>query len=237
MPRVLRDITLVRLVGFLLTTAVAAGAQQNPPTPPATPTVATAVPAQSIMPASAADTNEIIIVARSADTVRTEKDRLLSERRDAETRWLTLREQTGRLRASISEVKNAIDAAANRSKAAKKEKRDTDRALAEVEKRRLERSLALLDARYDLRAAQSEQAKVERDYLDASIRSADAEGAIAERRQQVLPDDPSQRSAFNELTSRWLQALRTRAARAYDLEDRRFKVVEAQMELLKRQRA
>jgi hypothetical protein len=42
---------------------------------------------------------------------------------------------------------------------------------------------------------------------------------------------------FQELTSRWLQALRTRTARAYDLEDRRFKVVEAQLELLKRQRA
>jgi chromosome segregation ATPase len=176
-------------------------------------------------------------MARSADTVRMEKDRLLSERRDAEAKWATLREQSARLRTSITEVRQAVSEANNRSKAAKKDKRDSDRAVAEVEKRQLERSLALLESRFDLRTAQAELAKVEREVLDASIRAADAEGAIAERRQQVLPDDPSQRGAFNELTSRWLQALRTRSARAYDLEDRRFKVVEAQIGMLKRQRS
>ena len=88
----------------------------------------------------------------------------------------------------------------------------------------------------DLRAAQAEEARIHREFLDASVRATDAELAIAERREQVLPDDASQRTAFEELSSRWLQVLRTRAARAYDLEDRRFKVVEAQIDLLKRQR-
>jgi hypothetical protein len=189
-----------------------------------------------VLPASAADTVEIIITPRSRDSVRTEKDRMLGERRDAETRWTAMRDSAARLRGGILEVKSAIGDASNREKSAKKDKRDADRIVALADKRRLERSLAILESRYALRLAQAEQAKVERDYLDAAVRADDAELAIAERREQVLPDDPTQRGAFQELTSRWLQALRTRTARAYDLEDRRFKVVEAQLDLLKRQR-
>lgn len=203
---------------------------------PTTPTVATAVPANSIIPSSAADTLEIIITARGSDTVRTEKDRLLGERRDAETRWAGLSDQSLRLRAAIGELKDAISAATAKEKLARKDKRDADRIAAASEKRRMERSMALIEARLALREAQAEAARVQRDFLDASIRADDAELAIAERRDLVTPDDPTQRTAFQELTSRWLQALRTRSARAYDLEDRRFKVVEAQMLLLKRQR-
>ena len=194
------------------------------------------MPSAAALPASAADTTEIIIVARARDTVRSEKDRLLGERRDAETRWAAMRDSASRLKASIGEVKSAINDASNREKAAKKEKRDGDRIAAAADKRRLERSLELLEARFELRQAQGEQSRLERDWLDAWVRADDAELVIAERREQVLPDDPTQRTAFQELTSRWLQALRTRSARAYDLEDRRFKVVEAQIELLKRQR-
>jgi chromosome segregation ATPase len=188
------------------------------------------------MPASAADTTEVLLTARSVDTVRTEKDRFLGERRDAETHWGQLREQGERLKAQIAELKDALSGVNAKEKLAKKDKRDTDRIAAAAEKRQLERSLEIIEARYALRRAQIEQAKLDRDFLDASIRADDAELAIAERQTQVLPDDPSQRGVFQELTSRWLQALRTRSARAYDLEDRRFKVIEAQMELLKRMR-
>jgi hypothetical protein len=62
-----------------------------------TPPTATAVPALAIMPASAADTIERILTARSVDTVRTEKDRLLGERRDAETQWAAFRDQGEKL--------------------------------------------------------------------------------------------------------------------------------------------
>lgn len=179
---------------------------------------------------------EVMRAARSADSVRLEKDRLLGERRDAETRWAALRDQSSRLRNGIGEVKQAISAAGAREKLAKKEKRDADRIIAVNEKRRLERALDLVEARFDLREAEVELARIERDYLDASIRADDAELSIGERRDQVLANDPGQRTAFQELTSRWLQALRTKSARAYDLEDRRFKVLEAQIELLKRQR-
>ena len=222
--------TTLQLALNLAVTAAALGAQQS------TPPGATAVPSAAALPASAADTNETIIVARARDTVRSEKDRLLGERRDAETRWAAMRDSASRLKASIGEVKSAINDASNREKAAKKEKRDGDRIAATADKRRLERSLELLEARFELRQAQGEQSRLERDWLDAWVRADDAELVIAERREQVLPDDPTQRTAFQELTSRWLQALRTRSARAYDLEDRRFKVVEAQIELLKRQR-
>ena len=221
---------MVRLASTLILTAGVLGAQQS------TPPVATAVPSPVVLPASAGDTSETIISARARDTVRSEKDRLLGERRDAETRWTSLRDSASRLKTSISEVKGAISDAGNREKSAKKDKRDADRIAALADKRRLERSLDILEARYDLRQAQAELAKLERDFLDSSVRADDAELVIAERKEQVLPDDPTQRSAFQELTSRWLQALRTRAARAYDVEDRRFKVVEAQIELLKRQR-
>ena len=189
------------------------------------------------MPISAGDTNEVLIVARGVDSIRVERDRMLGERRDAETRWAARRDQTQQLRSAMAEVRSAIESADQRAKVAKKEKREADRALAALDKRRLERSLELLDARYELRRAQTELSKIERDFLDAAIRADDAESAIAERRAQVVPDDPSQRPAFQELTNRWLQALRTRTARAYDLEDRKFKVVEAQLELLKRQRS
>jgi hypothetical protein len=222
--------TKIRLASILTLAAGALGAQQ--PTPP----VATPVPSLVVLPASAGDTSETIIMARARDTVRSEKDRLLGERRDAETRWTALRDSASRLKASISEVKGAINDAGNREKSAKKDKRDADRIAALADKRRLERSLEILEARYDLRQAQVDQAKQERDLLDASVRADDAELVIAERKEQVLPDDPTQRTAFQELTNRWLQALRTRSARAYDVADRRFKVVEAQLELLKRQR-
>ena len=201
-----------------------------------TPTIATAVPGNSIIPSSAADTLETILTARATDTVRSEKDRLLGERRDAETRWAGLSDQSLRLRAAVAELKDAISAATAKEKLARKDKRDADRIAAASEKRRMERSLDLIQARFGLREAQAEAARVERDFFDASIQAADAELTIAERRDLVVPDDPAQRTAFQELTSRWLQALRTRAARAYDLEDRRFKVIEAQMLLLKRQR-
>ncbi len=220
----------VQLASVMVLSAGALRAQQT------TTPVATAVPAIVTLPSSAADTTETILVARNADSVRTDKDRLLGERRDAESRWATLKDQELRLKASISDVKTAIGDAGNREKLAKKEKRDGDRIAAAADRKRLERALDLIDARYGLRRAQSEAARVERDHLDAAIRADDVELSIAERQSQVLPDDPTQRTAFQELTSRWLQALRTRTARAYDLEDRRFKVVEAQMELLKRQR-
>jgi chromosome segregation ATPase len=222
--------TAVLISAALLVSAVLS-AQQTPPQA-ATPVPQVAV----VLPTSAADTFEVIITSRAKDTVRAEKDRLLGERRDAESRWTTLRDSASRLKGNVSEVKSAINEAGNREKQAKKEKRDADRIVALADKRRLERSLDILEARYNLRQAQVEQSKQQRDFLDAAIRADDAELAIAERREQVLPDDPTQRSAFQELTNRWLQALRTRAARSYDVEDRRFKVVEAQLELLKRQR-
>jgi len=140
------------------------------------------------------------------------------------------------LKATISELKGAISAASAKEKLAKKDKRDADRIAALADKRRIERSLDLVEARYELRDAQAEEARVTRDFLDASVRADDAELEIAERRDQVVPDDPSQRTAFQELTSRWLQALRTRSARSNDVEDQRFKVIEAQIALLKRQR-
>jgi hypothetical protein len=207
-------------------------AHAQSPTVPA----ATAVPTPSVMPASAGDTNEVILTARLADSVRLEKDRYLGERRDAETRWALMREQSDKLKAAIAEVKDAISAVNAKEKQAKKDKRDNDRIFAQTEKRQLERALDLLEARYDLRRAEAEHARLLRDQLDAAIRANDAELAIAERQAQVVPNDPGQRTAFQELTSRWLQALRTRTARAYDVEDRRFKVVEAQIELLRRQR-
>ena len=77
--------TMVRLAIPLILTAGVLGAQQSPPP------VATAVPSAVVLPASAADTSETLVVARARDTVRSEKDRLLGERRDAETRWTTLR--------------------------------------------------------------------------------------------------------------------------------------------------
>ncbi len=215
---------------MFLSAGVLRAQQTTPPVP------ATAVPATVVLPSSAADTTEVLLVARTADTIRLDKDRLLGERRDAETRWAASKDQELRLKSSIGDVKSAINDAGNREKQAKKEKRDGDRIAAAVDKKRLERALDLIEARYDLRRAQSELARIERDHLDAAVRADDAELSIAERKEQVLPDDPTQRTAFQELTSRWLQALRTRTARAYDLEDRRFKVVEAQIELLKRQR-
>ncbi len=219
-----------QLVVFFALLARSLNAQQTPPA------IATAVPTLSVIPASAADTSEVILTARVVDTIRIEKDRFLGERRDAETRWTTLRDEGEKLKGQVAEIGNAIDAASAKEKQAKKDKRDTDRIAASAEKRQLERSLDLIEARFALRRAQIEKARMERDFLDASIRADDAELAIAERQAQVSPDDPSQRSVFQELTSRWLQALRTRTARAYDLEDRRFKVVEAQIDLLKRQR-
>lgn len=226
------------IIGMLPTAILEA--QQSPPpaTPVPTPTTTPAPPVTPfVMPASAADTLEVLLTARAVDTVRAEKDRLLGQRRDMETQWSALRDQLQKLKYSISELKGAINSVEDREKAAKKEKRDADRIAASVEKRRLERSLEIIEARADLREAQAEQAKLERDYLDAAIRADDAELAIAERRAQLVsPDDPAQRSAFMELTDRWLKAVRTRTARSYDVEDRRFKVVEAQLSLLKRQR-
>jgi len=219
--------------GFLIACAMpcsTAGAQVS--TPPAVP----AARAASLIPASAADTIEVLLVARATDTVRIEKDRLLGERRDAETRWAGLRDQATKLKATIAELGKVVDSASAKEKLAKKEKRDADRLAAAVEKRQLERAIQLMKGRLELREAQDEEARALRDHIDAAIRADDAELAIAERRDQVVPDDPAQRTAFQELTSRWLQALRTRSARAYDLEDRRFKVVEAQIALLKRQR-
>ncbi len=199
--------------------------------------VATVVPTSTVIPASAGDTIEIILTARLADSVRLEKDRYLGERRDAETRWASVREQADKLKAAIAEVKEAISAVNAKEKQAKKDKRDSDRIFALTEKKQLERALDLLEARYELRRAESEHARLVRDQLDAAIRANDAELAIAERQTQVVPNDPGQRTAFQELTSRWLQALRTRTARAYDVEDRRFKVIDAQLELLRRQRS
>ena len=230
MPSPMRRSLAVPFASVLALSTSVLGAQQT------TPTIATAVPAVAVLPSSAADTSEIVLVARTTDSIRTEKDRLLGERRDAETRWAGLKDQELRLKASISEVKVAIDDAGKREKQAKKDKREADRIAAAVDRKRLERALDLIESRYDLRRAESEEARVERDHLDAAVRADDAELAIAERREQVLPDDATQRTAFQELTSRWLQALRTRTARAYDVEDRRFKVVEARIELLKRQR-
>ncbi|HYW49318.1 MAG TPA: hypothetical protein VE861_01860 [Gemmatimonadaceae bacterium] len=195
------------------------------------------MPKSAVFPAAAADTTEIIRVPRPTDSVRTERDRYLGERRDVEARWLALRDQEGRLRTSISEVRTAMDAAGARDKRARKEKKEDERIAAAAERERLDRSFVLLESRLDLRRAQVEQTRIEREYLDAAIRADDAELVIAERRDQVSMDEPTQRGAFQELTSRWLQALRTRTARSFDLEDRRFKVVEAQIALLRRQRS
>ena len=194
------------------------------------------MPKSAVYPVGAADTIEMVRIARPTDSVRTDRDRLLGERRDAEARWTSIREQGTRLRASVAQVRDAIDAASAREKLARKDKRDSVRTVAATERVALERSLVLLQARVAVRDAETEEARIAREFLDAAIRADDAELLISERRDQVLPDDQTQRPAFQELTSRWLQALRTRTARSYDLEDRRFKLVEAQVVLLKRLR-
>jgi len=217
-----------KLALALLLPAGALRAQQPVPVPAAAPNVA--------LPAAASDTTELLPAPRNADTIRVDRDRLLRELRESENQWAVLSDQAARLQAHVVEVKGAMSAASTRDKQAKQAKREGDRLAAQGDKRRLERARDLIEARVDLREAQREAARIYREFLDAAVRAADAELVIAERREQVLPDDASQRTAFEELTSRWLLALRTRSARAYDLEDRRFKVVEAQIGMLKRQR-
>ena len=190
----------------------------------------------SALPAAAADTTEPLPAPRATIAVRADRDRILGELRESENRWATLRDQAARIKANIGEVKGALSSASSREKQASKDKREGDRTAAQADKRRLERAIYLIEGRVQLRTIQAEEARIQREFLDAAVRATDAELAIAERSEQVLPNDASQRTAFEELSSRWLQALRTRAARAYDLEDRRFKVVEAEIEMLKRQR-
>lgn len=224
--------TIASVVALCAVSCTTVQTQQTTPPPSPAPSASLT----GLIPAAAADTIEIIRLARATDSVRIEKDRLLGERRDAEARWATLRDQSIRLKATIAVLEDAVTAASAKERQARKDKRDADRVAAVADKRRIERSVSLMAARYELREAQAEEARVLRNYLDASVRADDAEFEIAERRDQVVPDDASQRTAFQELTSRWLQALRTRSARAFDLEDRRFKVIEAQIALLKRQR-
>lgn len=230
MPPIVRRCHTAFLAITCLIPAAGLAAQQTDTT------IATAVPKSAVYPVGAADTIETVRIARPTDSVRTDRDRLLSERRDAEARWTSVREQGTRLRASIAQVKDAIGAASAREKLARKDKRDSVRTVAATERVALERSLVLLQARVAVRDAETEESRIAREFLDAAIRADDAELLISERRDQVLPDDPTQRPAFQELTSRWLLALRTRTARSYDLEDRRFKLVEAQVALLKRLR-
>jgi hypothetical protein len=207
------------------------------PTPAPVVTPPAAPPLPSLIPAVAADTIEVLRGARSVDSVRLERDRLLSERRTADVRQGVLRDQAGTLRNEINEVRGAIRAADDRAKQARKDKRDADRSTAEYEKRQLERSRDLLEVRYDVRTAQAEELRMQRDYLDAAIRAADAELAIAERAAAVSPTDPSQRGAFTELTNRWVQAIRTREARARDLASKRFDTADIELELIRRIRA
>ena len=230
MPPIVRRCHTAFLAITCLLSAAELAAQQTDTT------VATAVPKSAVYPVGAADTIETVRIARPTDSVRTERDRLLGERRDAEARWTSVREQGTRLRVSVAQVRDAIGAASAREKLARKDKRDSVRTVAATERVALERSLVLLQARVVVRDAETEEARIARELLDAAIRADDAELLISERRDQVLPDDQTQRPAFQELTSRWLQALRTRTARSYDLEDRRFKLVEAQVALLKRLR-
>ena len=220
-----------RAAHFALALLLPAGAMRAQQTVPVLPSAVV-----SALPAAAADTTEPLPAPRTTNVVRADRDRILGELRESENRWATLRDQAARMKANIGEVKGALSSATSREKQAKKDKSESDRTAAQADKLRLERAIYLIEGRMDLRAAQAEEARIHREFLDASVRATDAELAIAERREQVLPDDASQRTAFEELSSRWLQVLRTRAARAYDLEDRRFKVVEAQLDMLKRQR-
>ena len=80
----------VRLASVLVLTAASLSGQQT--VPPA----ATAVPSIASLPASAADTFELILASRALDTVRREKDRFLGERRDAEARWAAMRDSADR---------------------------------------------------------------------------------------------------------------------------------------------
>ena len=221
----------IRAAHFALALLLPAGAVRAQQTVPVLPPAVV-----SALPAAAADTTEPLPAPRVTDAVRADRDRILGELREAENRWATVRDQAVRMKANLGEVKSALSSATSREKQAKKDKSESDRTAAQGDKRRLERAIYLIEGRMDLRMIQAEEARIQREFLDAAVRAADAELVIAERREQVLPDDASQRTAFEELSSRWLQALRTRAARAYDLEDRRFKVVEAQIDVLKRQR-
>jgi chromosome segregation ATPase len=186
--------------------------------------------------AAIADTIEAGLVARTLAAIQGERDRWLGERRDAETRWATATTRAQAMRGEIAALERAIDTLARKASAARKEKRDADRAAAETERRATERALDIVRARREVVAAEGEQARLERDHADAAVRAADAEQAIAERRAVASHADPVQRLAFEELQSRWLQALRTREARNADVADRRFRVVEARLALLERER-
>jgi hypothetical protein len=208
-----------------------------PPAPAPATTPAPVAPAlPSLIPTVAGDTVEALRTARTADTLRAERDRYLTERRLADVRIGVLRDQAGTLRNEINDVRGAIKAADDRAKNARKDKRDADRSTAEYEKRLLERARDLLEVRFDVRQAQAEELRVMRDYLDAAVRATDAELAIAERASAVSPTDPSQRGAFTELTNRWLQAIRTREARARDLAGKRFDTADIEMEMIRRSR-
>jgi hypothetical protein len=183
-----------------------------------------------------ADTIEYFLQARMADAIRADRDGWLGVRREAESRWAVERDIAQRLRGEVGGVEQQIDGVERRIKEARKAKNDTLRTAAEGEKRVLERRRDLVRLRRAVHEAQAEQARLERDHADAAVRAADAEQAIAERRLLATPADPVQRLAFEELQSRWLQALRTREARLYDVADRKFRVVEARIALLERSR-
>lgn len=202
-----------------------------PVTSPATSAAATATSASAI-----ADTIEAGLVARPLAAIQGERDRWLVERRDAETRWAAATARARTMRVEIEALERSVDTLGRKASAARKEKRDADRATAESERRAVARTLDIVRERREVVVAEGEQARLERDHADAAVRAADAEQAIAERRAVASHADPVQRLAFEELQSRWLQALRTREARNADVADRRLRVVEARQALLERER-
>lgn len=248
MPRsLLRSVRRVAAGAVLVIAPVCMEAQEPAVPRPATDSVvarpATVVPA-TVTPATTpaagsvaiADTIEAGLVARPLAAIQGDRDRWLVERREAETRWATATTRAQAMRAEIAALERTIDTLGRRASAARKEKRDADRTAAETERRAAERALDIVRARRDVVVAEGEQARLERDHADAAVRAADAEQAIAERRAVASHADPVQRLAFEELQSRWLQALRVREARNADVADRRVRVVDARQALLERER-
>ncbi|MCU0619059.1 MAG: hypothetical protein MUF40_04020 [Gemmatimonadaceae bacterium] len=224
---------------FALATAVLAPcvlAAQGAPADSAVRAAPPVPPALVASPAAIADTIEAGLVARGLDAIRGERDGFLVARREAETRWAERREAVQRTRTEIAQAERAREAAEEKSRAARKSKQDAERAAADQERRRIERTLLLLRATIEVREAEAELGRIERDAADAAVRAADAEQAIAERRQLASHADPVQRLAFEELQSRWLEALRLRTQREGDVVDRRYRVIEARQTLLERQR-
>lgn len=213
------------------------------PAPAPAPTPAISSPAAA-MPLT--QSFEALVTPRSVDSVRAEQARHEAAYPGLDSRRAYALEDSRLLNGRVGVLKKDLDAAKAKAKQAGKEKREADKATADVEVKAIERQITLMQKRAELRSLEAEAAQGDREAHEARVTSlkleADYQARLAAApagTQATSVDGAATYQVLRQLEKRVLEAEKRALSKQQDalgranrVTDKKVEILEAQLQLI-----